>query len=193
MQKCSIDKDQRNACRFCRFQRCLEVGMEPDAIRPDRDIIGKQKNPRRKKLRREDSLLPSPGADSHCSQQEDALLTYLLDTELQAMSSIKRLSVATPIGIARVKVDPDLELSGIFQNRYVLDSDRFDICYEAGRTATVEQLSQAVRRYIGAAVDWIDALFSLVNLSECNEKVIISIIYYSFFLTELVISFENFN
>ncbi|VDN87001.1 unnamed protein product [Brugia pahangi] len=30
MQKCSIDKDQRNACRFCRFQRCLEVGMEPD-------------------------------------------------------------------------------------------------------------------------------------------------------------------
>ncbi|KAL3993965.1 Zinc finger C4 type (two domains) family protein [Acanthocheilonema viteae] len=173
MQKCSIDKDQRNACRFCRFQRCLEVGMEPDAIRPDRDIIGKQKNPRRKKLRREDSLLPSPGADSHCSQQEDALLTYLLDTELQAMSSIKRLSVATPIGIARVKADPDLVLSGIFQNKYVFDNDRFDMCYEAGRTATVEQLSQAVRRYIGAAVDWIDALFSLVNLDECNEKVFV--------------------
>lgn len=55
------------------------------------------------------------------------------------------------------------------------------MCYEAGRTATVEQLSQAVRRYIGAAVDWIDALFSLVNLNECNEKVGISIICYSFF------------
>uniref|UniRef100_A0A0K0DK11 Nuclear receptor domain-containing protein n=1 Tax=Angiostrongylus cantonensis TaxID=6313 RepID=A0A0K0DK11_ANGCA len=63
-RKCSIDKDQRNACRFCRFQRCLNVGMEPDAIRPDRDVIGKQKNPRRKKLRREDSSLPSPGSDS---------------------------------------------------------------------------------------------------------------------------------
>ncbi|VDL64220.1 unnamed protein product [Nippostrongylus brasiliensis] len=63
-QKCSIDKDQRNACRYCRFQRCLNVGMEPDAIRPDRDIIGKQKNPRRKKLKREDSSLPSPGSDS---------------------------------------------------------------------------------------------------------------------------------
>ncbi|PIO62076.1 zinc finger, C4 type, partial [Teladorsagia circumcincta] len=34
------------------------------AIRPDRDIIGKQKNPRRKKLKREDSSLPSPGSDS---------------------------------------------------------------------------------------------------------------------------------
>lgn len=63
------------------------------------------------------------------SQQEDALLTYLLDTELQAMSSIKRLSVVTPIGIARVKADPDLELSGIFQNKYVLDSDRFDVSF----------------------------------------------------------------
>ncbi|VDM97332.1 unnamed protein product [Thelazia callipaeda] len=172
LQKCSIDKDQRNACRFCRFQRCLEVGMEPDAIRPDRDIIGKQKNPRRKKLQREDSLLPSPGADSHCSQQEDALLTYLLDTEIQAMSAMKRLSM-TPIGIARVKVDPDLELMGIFQNKGILDNDRFDICYEAGRTATVDQLSQAVRRYISAAIDWIDALFSLVNLSDCNEKVFV--------------------
>lgn len=35
------------------------------AIRPDRDIIGKQKNPRRKKLRREESSLPSPSAESY--------------------------------------------------------------------------------------------------------------------------------
>lgn len=67
-QRCSIDKgqdpkffltenlnfspfsDQRNACRFCRFQRCLQVGMEITAIRPDRDVIGKQKNPRKRKL-----------------------------------------------------------------------------------------------------------------------------------------------
>lgn len=43
------------------------------------------------------------------------------------MSSIKRLSMTTPIGIARVKVDPDLELNGIFQNKYVFDNDRFDV------------------------------------------------------------------
>uniref|UniRef100_A0A1I7X9Q7 Nuclear receptor domain-containing protein n=1 Tax=Heterorhabditis bacteriophora TaxID=37862 RepID=A0A1I7X9Q7_HETBA len=80
-QKCSIDKDQRNACRFCRFQRCLNVGMEPDAIRPDRDIIGKQKNPRRKKLKREDSSLPSPGSESPTLKVEslfDMVLDYLL-------------------------------------------------------------------------------------------------------------------
>ncbi|KAK0397278.1 hypothetical protein QR680_002062 [Steinernema hermaphroditum] len=46
-QKCRIDKAGRNVCRSCRFQKCLEVGMEPDAIRPDRDKTGRQKNPRR--------------------------------------------------------------------------------------------------------------------------------------------------
>lgn len=45
------------------------------------------------------------------------------------------------------------------------------MCYDVGRTATVEQLSQAIRRYIGAAVDWIDALFSLANLTDYIEKV----------------------
>ncbi|GMT36306.1 hypothetical protein PFISCL1PPCAC_27603, partial [Pristionchus fissidentatus] len=45
--KCRIDKTGRNVCRSCRFKKCLEVGMEPDAIRPDRDKTGRQKNPRR--------------------------------------------------------------------------------------------------------------------------------------------------
>ncbi|CAL2051469.1 CBN-NHR-3 protein [Caenorhabditis brenneri] len=46
-KNCRIDKAGRNVCRSCRFQKCLEVGMEPDAIRPDRDKTGRQKNPRR--------------------------------------------------------------------------------------------------------------------------------------------------
>ncbi|KJH41661.1 zinc finger, C4 type [Dictyocaulus viviparus] len=70
-QKCRIDKENvcitagRNVCRFCRYQKCLDVGMEPDglfsyyskthssfglnflSIRPDRDKTGRQKNPRR--------------------------------------------------------------------------------------------------------------------------------------------------
>ncbi|CAI2358272.1 unnamed protein product [Caenorhabditis sp. 36 PRJEB53466] len=49
-KRCRIDKAGRNVCRSCRFQKCLEVGMEPDAIRPDRDKTGRQKNPRRNTL-----------------------------------------------------------------------------------------------------------------------------------------------
>ncbi|VDO52426.1 unnamed protein product [Onchocerca flexuosa] len=31
-QKCRIDKAGRNVCRSCRFQKCLQVGMEPDDL-----------------------------------------------------------------------------------------------------------------------------------------------------------------
>lgn len=49
--------------------------------------------------------------------------------------------------------------------------------YEVGRTATVEQLNQATRRYIAAAIDWIDALFSFANLMTVHEKVNASLLY----------------
>ncbi|KAI6180907.1 BMA-NHR-3, isoform a [Aphelenchoides besseyi] len=45
--RCQIDKVGRNVCRACRFRKCLDVGMERDAIRPDRDKTGRQRNPRR--------------------------------------------------------------------------------------------------------------------------------------------------
>ncbi|VDO68905.1 unnamed protein product [Heligmosomoides polygyrus] len=160
-QKCSIDKDQRNACRYCRFQRCLNVGMEPDAIRPDRDIIGKQKNPRRKKLKREDSSLPSPGSESP-SPHEDVLVTFLVDVELQAMAG-PTARTPLPIGIQRIKSDPDMDISSLFSNRFM--------GYTIERVASVEQLVSALRRYLFAAVHWIEALSSLAQIENVPEKV----------------------
>ncbi|VDM99875.1 unnamed protein product [Thelazia callipaeda] len=29
-KQCNIDKDHRNACRYCRFQKCLADGMKPE-------------------------------------------------------------------------------------------------------------------------------------------------------------------
>ncbi|KJH42190.1 zinc finger, C4 type [Dictyocaulus viviparus] len=115
--------DQRNACRFCRFQRCLNVGMEPDAIRPDRDIIGKQKNPRRKKLKREDSSLPSPGSDSP-SPHEDVLVTFLVDVELQSMSG-RAIGSPLSINVQRIKPDPDMDISSLFSSPFAYEHETY--------------------------------------------------------------------
>ncbi|CAI4226271.1 unnamed protein product [Auanema sp. JU1783] len=165
-QCCSIDKDQRNACRFCRFQRCLSVGMEPDAIRPDRDVIGKQKNPRRKKIKREDSSLPSPGSESPFSTtHEDVLVTYLVEIEMQAMAG------STPArSFDMIKPDPDFDLPHLFLNRFSFVSESYEMAYDVGRVATVEQLASAMRRYVLATVHWVDSLFSLAQIDNVTEK-----------------------
>ena len=35
-QQCVINKQTRNQCQFCRFQKCLMSGMKRDAVREDR-------------------------------------------------------------------------------------------------------------------------------------------------------------
>ncbi|KAL3124293.1 hypothetical protein niasHT_006681 [Heterodera trifolii] len=37
---CRVDKERRNACRSCRFRKCVANGMRPDAIQNERDRIG---------------------------------------------------------------------------------------------------------------------------------------------------------
>lgn len=42
-RSCHIDKTQRKRCPFCRFQKCLEVGMKLEAVRADRMRGGRNK------------------------------------------------------------------------------------------------------------------------------------------------------
>ncbi|KAK6747812.1 hypothetical protein RB195_000790 [Necator americanus] len=49
-KNCEVTKFERNACRYCRFRKCLLVGMNPDFVRPDREEA-------REKLRSQKSLL----------------------------------------------------------------------------------------------------------------------------------------
>uniref|UniRef100_A0A158P8I5 Nuclear receptor domain-containing protein n=1 Tax=Angiostrongylus cantonensis TaxID=6313 RepID=A0A158P8I5_ANGCA len=44
-KNCDITKNQRNACRSCRLQKCIDAGMKSNAIQNERDTIGKRKKP----------------------------------------------------------------------------------------------------------------------------------------------------
>ncbi|CAJ0950432.1 unnamed protein product, partial [Mesorhabditis belari] len=48
--KCSVDKTVRCACRFCRLKKCIDMGMDKNAIQNNREPIGYTKRSRKKKL-----------------------------------------------------------------------------------------------------------------------------------------------
>ncbi|XP_071842116.1 steroid hormone receptor ERR2-like [Apostichopus japonicus] len=64
-QECHINKQNRNNCQFCRFQKCLQVGMKTDAVREDRMPGGR---PKPKKCKTSEDSPPPEAADT--SSQE---------------------------------------------------------------------------------------------------------------------------
>uniref|UniRef100_A0A0N5B4V8 Nuclear receptor domain-containing protein n=1 Tax=Strongyloides papillosus TaxID=174720 RepID=A0A0N5B4V8_STREA len=38
-KNCNVDKYVRNSCRYCRFKKCLFVGMDPKSVRPNREQV----------------------------------------------------------------------------------------------------------------------------------------------------------
>ncbi|KAE9413821.1 hypothetical protein Angca_003714, partial [Angiostrongylus cantonensis] len=42
VRNCEVTKYERNSCRYCRFRKCLLVGMNPDHVRPDRKKVSEK-------------------------------------------------------------------------------------------------------------------------------------------------------
>ncbi|EPB76619.1 Ligand-binding domain of nuclear hormone receptor [Ancylostoma ceylanicum] len=68
---CDGCKDQRNACRSCRLQKCIEAGMKSNAIQNERDTIGKRKKPEPETEELLDGLLRS---EKLCQQLRSSVI-----------------------------------------------------------------------------------------------------------------------
>ncbi|XP_012971375.1 nuclear receptor subfamily 5 group A member 2 isoform X2 [Mesocricetus auratus] len=90
-QNCQIDKTQRKRCPYCRFQKCLSVGMKLEAVRADRMRGGRNK------------FGPMYKRDRALKQQKKALIRAN-GLKLEAMSQVIQ---AMP---------PDLTISSAIQN-----------------------------------------------------------------------------
>ncbi|EYB85461.1 hypothetical protein Y032_0297g1723 [Ancylostoma ceylanicum] len=170
---CVVDKFQRNSCRYCRFNRCIEVGMDPKAVRPDRDLTGKQKVPRIRKKPIDEELLSHVlrlhGDDWSRKLNNDTriLLLQLMNIEAKVVKGDNNMS-----NNMQPPRDPrNISLKEMFEQKPSMDGRRTEMRYEPFRMARTEELSEIAHRRAIAAVDWVDSLTEIAEVPETEDKV----------------------
>ncbi|RCN50451.1 Ligand-binding domain of nuclear hormone receptor [Ancylostoma caninum] len=191
---CVVDKFQRNSCRYCRFNRCIEVGMDPkgrnrypgphkgiakilyiffQAVRPDRDLTGKQKVPRIRKKPIDEELLSHVlrlhGDDWSRKLNNDTriLLLQLMNIEAKVVKGDNNMS-----NNMQPPRDPrNISLKEMFEQKPSMDGRRTEMRYEPFRMARTEELSEIAHRRAIAAVDWVDSLTEIAEVPETEDKV----------------------
>jgi hypothetical protein len=79
-QQCVINKQTRNQCQYCRFQKCLFSGMKREAVREDRTPV---KQSKRMKISQDFALIRdvaySPNGVPHCDDTMAAIIEAKAD------------------------------------------------------------------------------------------------------------------
>ncbi|PIO61686.1 hypothetical protein TELCIR_16783 [Teladorsagia circumcincta] len=115
------------------------------AVRPDRDLTGKQKVPRIRKKPIDEELL------SHVVVKGD-----------NNMSNATTQQTRDPRNIS---------LKEMFEQKPSMDGRRTEMRYEPFRMARTEELSEIAHRRAIAAVDWVDSLTEIAELQDTEDKV----------------------
>jgi len=153
-QKCDINVNARNACRYCRFQRCIKAGMQPEAVRTGKE----DKVPRGKKhLSEPDSTSAATGSPSPCKKACDssrALVNKLKELERKTQEEADfNENESTP---------SHNTLEELFTVPEIMDAFRTKVMYCVRlRNVTDEELNFCKFRTLTYAMDYVRSIVSI--------------------------------
>ncbi|VDK59981.1 unnamed protein product [Anisakis simplex] len=145
--------------------------MDPKAVRPDRDLTGKQKVPRLRKRQIDEELLNHmirlQGDDWSRKLPVEAriLLMQLMNIEAKVVRGDTASTVSENISSKNVS------LRELFEQKPILDGRRTEMRYEPYRMARIDELPLIAHRRAIAAVDWVDSLTEIADLTGTEDKV----------------------
>ncbi|PIO68127.1 zinc finger, C4 type [Teladorsagia circumcincta] len=99
--QCVVDKSMRCACRCCRFNKCVRVGMKREAIQFERDPTGSSPTKRSR-------VSPAP-APEQPAETQPSVITALMDMERrvsQEMCARYRNTVIQPANTTSIGGEP---------------------------------------------------------------------------------------
>ncbi|KAK0399956.1 hypothetical protein QR680_003294 [Steinernema hermaphroditum] len=172
---CVIDKVARNSCRSCRLSKCLAAGMDPSAVRPDRDFTGKQHSSRPPNRRQRSSPSSSTKTDRIAMGNDDwtrrlpvemrtMLMTLLnIDAKISKGDTTKDASTIYPLHVNNLRE--------IMEDPVKLKGKRTEMRYEPYRMAKNHELSVIAYRRLIAAIDWVEFLSEMMNGITIEDRI----------------------
>ncbi|VDO19246.1 unnamed protein product [Heligmosomoides polygyrus] len=164
--RCSISTAGRNACRYCRFNRCLKSGMKLEAVRMDK------KN--EKALKRKRSDVDSDEFD----ENQENIETVGPANKRQRMDH--RLLTSSLMLIERTASDGNgklppirsyVSLAMVIDEPEILDGDRTEMSFRACAPADEVACAESERRLLTWAIDWTRQVADMEDAISSSDKI----------------------
>ncbi|EYB84513.1 hypothetical protein Y032_0315g2276 [Ancylostoma ceylanicum] len=164
---CVVDRHERNSCRYCRFKKCIEVGMDPKAVRPDRDATGRhyQGRQRRSKLSADDEGEVDAEWMRKLPVDMRTTLMQIMNIDLMVGSGDGNIDgmMLYPLNFTSIRQ--------VLEDPSVLDGKRTEMRYDSFREVEPGELPAIAHRNLISAIDWVDHLFDIMDIQNLDDKV----------------------